>query len=137
VSFLDFEGAKAKQQNPDVEEFIRGRMAFFNNGIGRGEFSFAPEDIAPVQIYAEECWDSLLERRYMLSEADPGDGTRTPFEAPPEFVNLGDPSDCGSAFSPGLDALEITWREGLDTQLRNDVQCIGDNGLAALATLCQ
>jgi hypothetical protein len=128
AKFLEFDAAINTDDNPDEKEGVHARMVFLNDGIGRAQVSMVPGE-GNHDLEAVECWDSLLETRYLLVEAvNKSDDTDRVTIDNEEWPQIGEVSDCGSVFANRIEDLEIMSFEDMNQDDRNGLKCVGDHG---------
>lgn len=97
---LDAEADVSPDAHDGIDENIKIRVAFYNEGVGRAEASAEGGSIAAGEHgEAVECWDAALDQTYLKFEQKNATATISSLE-------IGLPEACG-AFNATLDSLNI------------------------------
>jgi hypothetical protein len=130
VSFIDFSIEGDIDGTPESVETLDTRLAFLNEGMGRGEVWAEGGAITEGDhIEGLECWNTQVKQTHKHVEYVDAVGTRTDIETP-----VATEADCGLVFTSSLDELSIpslaqVWTEHPD--LQTALYDVTENGIPA------
>jgi len=114
--FQDRDGVTPSTGN----EQLGVRMAFFNDGLGRGEATLSGTDLGTRVIDITECWTPLIDNTYWAVT----DGTASVVDPPGAT-----PADCGLYFQDSLSTLGIPSLADIDPATYAALDCVASNGV--------
>ncbi|MEW5854081.1 MAG: hypothetical protein AB2A00_35225 [Myxococcota bacterium] len=109
-----------------LQETLGLRLAFFNNGIGRGEARLTGGDVEAEGWTAGEgveCWGDNVERLYFELNAQGGDAGTV------QVAKEGELTDCHDVFEQSLDALNIPSLADVPAEMMAALDAVATNGI--------
>lgn len=123
LDFLNYRAAMDVDENADGIENIDVRMAFLDEGTGRGEAIVTGGSLESGEVAVlEECWDTSINQTFVRLAGSNGEGA--------VIVQDGDSANCG-LFEASLADLGIPLLDDIDTELRVGLNELATTGVPA------
>ena len=123
LDFLNYRAAMDVDDDASGIELVDVRMAFLDEGTGRGEAIVVGGNMEAGEVAAlEECWDTSINQTFIRLAAASGDGAI--------LLQEGDPANCG-LFEASLAELGIPLLDDIDAELITGLDQLATTGVPA------